>query len=576
MDRIFHIGDFTVLYETGFLRYIKCGNKEIVRMMYFALRDHTWETVPFVIVDERIRAGKETFSVAYKAIHFDADKPVFEWLVELTGSSNGNFSLDLKGRARDEFSTNRAGICVLHPLPDLPRQLNMVVHPDGSLAQSSFPACIGAHQVLKDVKELHWRTSQGISASLFFEGDVFETEDHRNWLDASFKTYCTPLSQPSPVRMKPGHQVHQKVLLKVNDTGAAATSAVDNSTVFINLLKGRPRKFPRIGAQFATGELFSELVAKRLEKLRLDHLRVEIRLSTDHWREHLTRAAQQAQRLKVRVMAALFFDQDATQQWHAFAQHVRNIGMEGKFDVLLFDAQLNVSNQRLIDELVPLVRRDFRRAFIGCGSNVYFAEFNRNPLYYEAVDFVCFPATPQVHATDDRTLVENLEAVADMVSTARHLTGKKKIFLSPVTLRPRYNPAAADVPSDPSTFGGSPDPRQQTAFGAAWLMGFLKHISEFSDVHLTLFETHGARGFFGDDVCPVYDCLRRIQDFEPRLVFRSESSDPLRANSWVMKNLSHTLVILFNHTPMTLHCNVDGITHVLEPYETRFSIFLTI
>jgi hypothetical protein len=28
-----------------------------------------------------------------------------------------------------------------------------------------------------------------------FEGDLWETEDHRNWTDANFKTYSTPISR---------------------------------------------------------------------------------------------------------------------------------------------------------------------------------------------------------------------------------------------------------------------------------------------------------------------------------------------------------------------------------------------
>jgi hypothetical protein len=31
------------------------------------------------------------------------------------------------------------------------------------------------------------------------EGDAWEMEDHRNWLDASFKTYVRPLALPYPM-----------------------------------------------------------------------------------------------------------------------------------------------------------------------------------------------------------------------------------------------------------------------------------------------------------------------------------------------------------------------------------------
>ena len=33
------------------------------------------------------------------------------------------------------------------------------------------------------------------------EGDSWETEDHRNWTDASFKTYSRPLALPYPYKV---------------------------------------------------------------------------------------------------------------------------------------------------------------------------------------------------------------------------------------------------------------------------------------------------------------------------------------------------------------------------------------
>ena len=43
------------------------------------------------------------------------------------------------------------------------------------------------------------------------EGDTFEMEDHRNWTDANFKTYCTPLAKPYPVRVESGTTIQQTV-----------------------------------------------------------------------------------------------------------------------------------------------------------------------------------------------------------------------------------------------------------------------------------------------------------------------------------------------------------------------------
>lgn len=55
---------------------------------------------------------------------------------------------------------------------------------------------------------------------------MFETEDQRNWTDASFKTYGTPLDRPFPVAVSPGEEVHQRVRLVITpDDGNGGASA---------------------------------------------------------------------------------------------------------------------------------------------------------------------------------------------------------------------------------------------------------------------------------------------------------------------------------------------------------------
>ena len=46
-----------------------------------------------------------------------------------------------------------------------------------------------------------------VKAEVRFEGDTFETEDHRNWTDASFKTYVRPLALPWPYVLQEGRDI---------------------------------------------------------------------------------------------------------------------------------------------------------------------------------------------------------------------------------------------------------------------------------------------------------------------------------------------------------------------------------
>ena len=47
-----------------------------------------------------------------------------------------------------------------------------------------------------------------------FEGDLWEMEDQRNWTDASYKTYSTPLRLPYPVEIHEGDRVWQRVTIE--------------------------------------------------------------------------------------------------------------------------------------------------------------------------------------------------------------------------------------------------------------------------------------------------------------------------------------------------------------------------
>jgi hypothetical protein len=72
--------------------------------------------------------------------------------------------------------------------------------------------------------------------------------------------------------------------------------------------------------------------------------------------------------------------------------------------------------------------------------NGYFVEFNRGVPLEVAVDGVAFPLSSTVHSDDGGTITENIPAVVDMVRTARRLTGKSIISISPLAL---YHPPLA-------------------------------------------------------------------------------------------------------------------------------------
>jgi hypothetical protein len=64
----------------------------------------------------------------------------------------------------------------------------------------------------------------------------------------------------------------------------------------------------------------------------------------------------------------------------------------------------------------------------------HFVEFNRNLPIPTDIDGAAFPLSSTVHGDDPETVSENIPAVSDMVQTARRLTGKSMVSISPLAL----------------------------------------------------------------------------------------------------------------------------------------------
>jgi hypothetical protein len=150
----------------------------------------------------------------------------FAWKVRITGLADGTIHFVINGEARSQFLKNRIGLCILHPTDSLAGRPCSIEHFGGYFSHEFFPEYISPHQSFLNVSAMQWLVNGSITARLDFEGEVFETEDQRNWSDASFKTYCTPLTIPFPVEVKKGEEFNQSVRLSVSLGGAFYQSVV--------------------------------------------------------------------------------------------------------------------------------------------------------------------------------------------------------------------------------------------------------------------------------------------------------------------------------------------------------------
>ena len=122
---------------------------------------------------------------------------------------------------------------------------------------------------------------------------MFETEDQRNWIDGSFKTFCTPLRLPFPVEIPAGTRVHQAVSLTIS--GPAERSPRSEGAITFRFQADPAVPLPEIGLGLPPdGPWPSASQVELLRRLNLSHLRVDLDLGRPGWRDLLDRAFDEA------------------------------------------------------------------------------------------------------------------------------------------------------------------------------------------------------------------------------------------------------------------------------------------
>jgi hypothetical protein len=202
--------------------------RPVLRAVKAVVRDQDWRTpqpsLCNVEVSENDMGLHARWTVSYAGYGVEYDALL---TADFTPAS---VEITFDGTAVDAFRSSRIGLVVLHPPGDAGREIT-VEHPDGSTTAAQFPQDISPHQPFTDIAALQWADA-GTAFRLSFTGDTFETEDQRNWTDASFKTYSTPLALPFPVDVAAGDTVRQSVILEAatfepqEAVEAAATSLV--------------------------------------------------------------------------------------------------------------------------------------------------------------------------------------------------------------------------------------------------------------------------------------------------------------------------------------------------------------
>lgn len=507
-SRVLKAGPLTLLLEQGELRRIRLGGREVLRRVYLTVRGPDWGTIPADVSGEKLTAGPDSFELEYTVTHkqggFD-----FAWEVKVTGTPQGVIAFQARGRAGCAFDTNRVGVCALLPLRECAAEPALVTGMDGDTREAPFPGMIDPHQPFLAFREIAYKVSEGWLARVRLEGETFEMEDQRNWTDGSFKIYCPPQDRPKPRRIEAGWESLQSVTLELHNPRETPPPADAPALPVLRLASDRGAAIPSIGFGIPSHGLPPDAKdVGRLSALQPSHLRADFRLSQPGFREELLRAAAQAEALSVPLEAALVVPESGEDALAAFAAAWEESGADA-LRWLVFSEHKDATT----DEAMEAARRHLGRldplAAFARGSKGDFVLLNRNRPRPVPGLSLAWGMSPQVHLTDNRTLVESLEGQAWTVRTAADEWTKAKISATPVTLK--RAPFSISLKKPPSTGPGSAvagiwrnqvDTRQFSLFGAGWTLGSLKRLALEGASTATYFETTGLLGVLAGNGLP--------------------------------------------------------------------------
>ncbi|WP_432816705.1 hypothetical protein [Sulfitobacter sp. JB4-11] len=477
------LGSFEVTMANGQITAIHRAGQEIARGLTYLLRDKDWATCP-ADSDMPHAAGKIDVQG-----RIDASGIAFSY--SLTVEPDGHDALTVRsiGVAKSDFLANRIGLTILHPVPDTVGVPLEIRHLGGGHTQCQFPRHIQPSQPAFDIAALSYPLPDGATLQITFEATnpdgtpvCFEMEDQRNWGDASYKTYIGSLLDPWPFAVKAGAVFKQSIRIAVSP--ASKVRSKTRTTVH----KPRPFRLPELGASIPLGQGPEALlnithhgappaafVSAYLRSDRIDP-------------DDLQAIKDVAELLSCPLRLELEIHGKPKETVPQVARKIRGCGLNVA-QILACPAPYLKSYQPGGDwpDVEPLevfyarVRDGFPTAAIGGGMLTYFTEINRKWPPTDTIDFIGHAYCPIIHASDDKTILQNAATLPLMADTiAAHARGLPYDLIS-ASLSMRSNPyGAVPVPNPEGRrmAMAQADPREGGAFAGLWMLAIAEKLGQ--------------------------------------------------------------------------------------------------
>ena len=484
--RIVKAGRLSAEFEAGNLRYIRYGGIEMIRAISFIVRDKNWATYTPALSNLLIEEDGDSFAISYDAETKDKDQAL-RYSAVIQGSADGSIKFAAQGAAVTDFITNRTGFVVLHPIAGVAGQPARVETADGKILDTKFPDLISPAQPIMNMRAITHEFAAGAKVICRMEGDIYEMEDQRNWMDASYKTYIRPLAKPWPYTLKAGDRLAQKVSLRIEGKVAASGGKAKAVTVRVGKKLGT---VPPLGVGLAPEDAMSAAkAAALLSKIKPAYVICHHDPRLGHDQKSLKAMLKVAQALKAEAWL-----EAVVTKVGGFEEEIAALGkivsrLKSPFKAVFLSPASDMKSTQPtgpwppcppLADIYKLARLLFPGARIGGGMMSYFTEINRKRPPAEHADFIIFTNSALVHASDDRSVTEGLEALPAMAKSVRAFIGGKPFVVGPSAIGMRFNPYGAAPQANPKDVRQAMnrnDPRRRGLIGVAWDLAYFAHFA---------------------------------------------------------------------------------------------------
>jgi D-apionolactonase len=336
-----------------------------------------------------------------------------------------------------------------------------------------------------DIRSLSHEVTPGTWVTCTMTGDTFEMEDQRNWTDASYKTYVRPLALPWPYTLKQGEPITQAVTLSISGQPPKVAASAGGKPVEVTLGGETVGKVPVIGLGVPAEEGPHALrQLERLKKLGARFLICELDcrrgdgLSELQAYRKLSEALGASVTLEIIIPGGMDPAADLAPVGRAVKEAELRLAAIEVFPAQDMKSVLPGSpwpEMPGFEAILGAARAAFPGVRLGSGMATYFTELNRKRPPAARLDFVTHTTCPIVHAADDRSVMETLEALPYVFLSTKAFMGEMPYHVGPSAIGCRENPygkATTPNPDNRRTCLSRLDPRQRGLFNAAYTIGY--------------------------------------------------------------------------------------------------------